>query len=304
MNTKNQKNNKFKNSPYLKKVLVVYKKSVFELYEKSSDKPVVKFIKNNDEDAIRIRKSDAIQKKTLKKVISSLEKYSINHDIVYRGDLEQTRNIDSYSIIISVGGDGTLIEVSHYVNSSNNIPILGINSDPSPHGSTGFYCCCDADKFEGFLEKIDEQKISEIGRMSLQINKTLLPEQVLNDILLAHTNPAAISRYRIGEKNYKGSGMLICTPAGSTGFMREEQGEIMDLNSKMFQYILRSKRNAKPEFAEKIKITSLTRQGKIFVDGQHLIYDFSIGNNLEISKGNSIKIFGDIEKKRAKYYIS
>ncbi|KAL3645901.1 hypothetical protein CASFOL_011081 [Castilleja foliolosa] len=56
-----------------------------------------------------------------------LEKKSVDLIPVFRSDLSETiRDVD---LVISVGGDGTLLQASHLMDDS--IPVLGVNSDPT-----------------------------------------------------------------------------------------------------------------------------------------------------------------------------
>lgn len=42
----------------------------------------------------------------------------------------------------------------------------------------------------------------------------------------------------------------------------------------------------------------MTREGKIFVDGPHLTYDFGLGRILTIKSGSPLTIIGDLNEKR------
>src|SRR3990172_1491502 len=60
--------------------------------------------------------------KTLLEVQRVLKKYKINHRIVSRGNLKRA---DGYDLLISVGGDGTFLDTSHYASSKHIL--LGVN---------------------------------------------------------------------------------------------------------------------------------------------------------------------------------
>jgi len=104
-------------------ILVVYKKSAFELYSASPDEKTREFMAQNSKDVKRMKRSHEAQKKTLDVITTELERRNIKYEAIYRADLE---DIDR-ELVIVVGGDGTVLEVSHYV---KNTPILGVNSDP------------------------------------------------------------------------------------------------------------------------------------------------------------------------------
>ncbi len=281
----------------MKNALVVYKKSSYELYRNSPDEDVRKFLEGNDPDAKEMLRSHEAQKRTLDIVVSELERLGVKYDTIYRADLKPVKD---YDYVISVGGDGTFLEVSHYV---EDIPIIGVNSDPER--STGHYCCSDYRNLGDVLRNIEKAPRTKANRFELKIDGKKLPEPVLNEVLCAHANPAAVMKYRLedgeGSQECWGSGLLACTAAGSTGFMYEEGGDVMPLDSEQIQYITRSRRQEMPHFADELKVTSLTRQGKIYVDGSHLIYGFGLGAVLEIKSGKPVTIIGNLEEKRQQY---
>jgi len=294
----------------IKKILVVYKKSTFEIYQSSKDRLVMDFIRKKTKDVKAMKKSDYIQKNNLDKIISVVDKSGINYDVIYRADLTEIKNKD---LVMSVGGDGTFLEVSHYIR--NGIPVLGVNSNPkisveygvNPDGSIGYFCCTDAEKFERYLNEIEKKPITSLNRLELILNNKKIHEPVLNEILVAHENPAAGSRYRLEIDDdiidYKSTyGLFACTAAGSTAAMYNVGGSVMPLNSSKIQYFSRGIKNEKFRFADEIKITSGTRRGNIFIDGRHLKYDFTLSDSLLIKKGIPLNIIGDLKSKRIKYY--
>jgi len=296
-------------------VLVVYKKSVYEMYKASSDPDVVKFVNSDCSDAVSIRHSHDVQMRSLESILSVLTTKQIHFDSTYRADITADKMLNK-NLVISVGGDGTFLEVSHYV---GNIPLLGVNSDPEK--STGFFCCSNTNNFVDNpynfeyvidnIENIEKVKRTRLARMKLKLDGKVLPELVLNDILVAHQNPAANTRCRQitsydAMKNkdtveHKGSGILVCTTAGSSAWMYNENGAIMDLSATHFEYIERGVRNAHSHFAEELRLTSLTRALCIFIDGPHLKYDFPLGKELYVTRGQPLNVIGDLEEKRKSF---
>ena len=280
-------------------VLIVYKKSVYELYSASPDKSLRDFMAEGGEDVQRMKQSHEAQQRSLEVVVKEVEHTGAHYEMIYRAELstEQTAGRD---LIISAGGDGTFLEVSHYV---HNTPILGINSDPNE--SVGFYCVANAANLGGMLADFGSLPRTELNRMQLTLDDKVIEELVLNDILVAHTNPAAMTRYTLDvdgqKKEYKSSGLLVCTAAGSTAWMYQEGGTVMPLSSKELQYFSRGVRGEKPGFADEMKVHSLTRQGNIYIDGAHLTHDFTLGSSIHIKAGSPLTVVGNLEAKRAMY---
>jgi NAD+ kinase len=287
-------------------ILVVYKKSMYELYRASPDKAARDFVNGDSADGIASRLSHQNQQKTLEAVVKALDCQGIHHDEIYRADLHKYSGIDQKDYVISVGGDGTFIEVAHYL---GRTPLLGINSDPRSEtnktGSVGFFCTANAQTCFDVLKNIDEAKKTELSRLELKVDGKRISELVLNDILIAHSNPSAVTRYRLSsdnfEKEYKSSGLLVCTAAGSTAWMRNVHGLIMPLTAREMQYYSRDILEETRQFAKELDVHSLTREGKIYVDGQHIQYDFTLGSELQLKIGNPLTALGALEAKRAGY---
>lgn len=278
------------------KVLVVYKKSRFELYRDSSDKAVQDFLTSAEAEIMRT--SHNMQEQTLDTVVENLNRLGISYNKIYRADLD-SYPIDpsNLALIIAVGGDGTFLEVSHYV---RDIPILGVNS--SPDTSVGFFCCYNRDDFLEAIRDLDNLPTTKLNRLEITINNQPIPP-TLNDILFAHSNPAHTTSYELANntKRYKCSGLLACTAAGSTARMYQEGGIIMPLSSAQLQSHNLVVRNSGFNFADELEITSLTREGMVYIDGPHLRYEAGLGAKITIKSGSPLTVIGDLESKRKCY---
>lgn len=56
-----------------------------------------------------------------------LQRKSIDWDATFRSNI--SRPIQNVDLVVTLGGDGTLLQASHLLDDS--IPILGVNSDPT-----------------------------------------------------------------------------------------------------------------------------------------------------------------------------
>jgi NAD+ kinase len=280
----------------MRDVLVVYKRSSFEIYGASPDASVQGYMRSGSGDVALMRQSHDAQTRTLETVTRELERRGVRVETLFRGGL---RPITGRDLVVAVGGDGTFLEVSHFVGDTE---ILGVNSDP--HGSTGFFCSATAETFAATLDALDRLPRTRLHRVEIVRDGVALPELVLNDLLYAHANPAATTRYRLTvdgrTTTHKNSGLLVCTPAGSSAWMYEEGGELMPLDGAGFQYVSRGQRHARPALAAEVAIHSLTRQGTLYVDGAHLTYECGLGCDLVLRAGRPLAVVGDLALKRAK----
>jgi NAD+ kinase len=224
-----------------------------------------------------------------------LKTKNLSFEICYRENLEPGLIRDQ--LIITVGGDGTLLETSHYV--QDNI-ILGVNSNPV--SSVGSLCVADTNSFEFILERYLSGDLKPIPATRIQatLDNRVLPALALNDILIANPNPAAMTRYWIEvdgqEALHKNSGLWISTACGSTGAIASSGGHVQKINDNRLQWMCREPYFAKHPiptlltgFLQKghvIKLTSSMAEGRIFIDGPHLQEPFNQGQELVLSASN------------------
>ncbi|KAM1101477.1 hypothetical protein ACFX13_007970 [Malus domestica] len=177
---------------------------------------------------------------------------------VVLNDLSQP--VHDVDLVVTVGGDGTLLQASHFIDDS--VPVLGVNSDPTQpkeveklsneidaSRSTGYLCATTIDNFEEVLDNILQGRTipSKLTRISVYVNSQVLPTYALNDILIAHSCPAALSQFsfkikRDGELcsplvNSRSSGLRVSTAAGSTAAMLSAGGFPMPILSQDLQFM-------------------------------------------------------------------
>ncbi|MGB1760448.1 MAG: NAD(+)/NADH kinase [Verrucomicrobiales bacterium] len=278
------------------KVALIYKKSAWELFSDSDDNNVSSFILEDGSQRDLLLESDLVQKQTIDLVERTLLGDDISYKKIYRSTIDEY-DLNAFDLVITVGGDGTFLEASHHI--KVNTPILGVNSDPNR--SVGFFCACNAENFEHFFDSLSRQPKLQLNRLSLFINKSPIGPPVLNDVLFASPNPAATTRYQINNNSYRNSGLLISTGAGSTAWSFQEGIDPLPLETREFQLLHRGTRNTEAIITSEVIIHSLTRTGKIFIDGDHCTLSLSIGQQLEIKSGTPITVLGDINKKRAEF---
>lgn len=199
--------------------------------------------------------------------------------------------LSRYDLIITVGGDGTFLEAARGVKEE---AVWGVNSDPS--WSVGRFCSGNPENFEKLLDKIlaGKARVRKFNRLSLSFSDGTQSMNVLNDILICHHNPGAMSRYlltigRIKEEQ-RSSGVWIATAAGSSGGLHSAGGKVLGQEAQEFQYKPRELYRGKNihyhlkggilKPTQKITMTSLMREGVVFVDGSHVCLPFSFGTKI------------------------
>src|SRR5262249_21625534 len=164
--------------------------------------------------------------------------------------------------------------------------------------SFGHFCLGNDENIGRVLDSIQSGEIQprKLLRLELMVNGSTLPELVLNEVLVTHSNPAATSRYFLEMNNIReeqrSSGMWIGTPAGSTGSLRSAGCPVMDITAQQYQYIVRVPCIRPGEKWQLLRgvlgpdtetqIVSQMRTGRLYIDGQHIDYDFGLGDELII----------------------
>lgn len=208
--------------------------------------------------------------------------------------IEQLGPVGKVDLVITVGGDGTVLATSHFVKSQ---PILGVKS--FGHKSVGFFCAATRGTVARFLDAIAKRgmKPRSLSRLQVRMGGHRLEELVLNECLFAHGSPAALTEYRltIGKTTefQRSSGVWVSTAAGSTAAIAGAGGAPMALDSDELQYRVREPYTQRhryrfidgvlPENAA-IKITSLTPHGTLSIDGAHIQYPAPEGTQITIKR--------------------
>jgi NAD+ kinase len=229
-------------------------------------------------------------RETMERVGKALEELRVTNRFVRRADLRDTIEHD---LVIAVGGDGTFLDTSHHVRER---PMLGVNS--SPTSSVGVFCGATAKTFKQVMTDLLRGKLKPLllNRMSLLLNGNAIIEPALNEALICAQNPASTARYvvEIGKKreHHKSSGLYIGPAAGSTAVIRAAGGQVLPLESKKVQFVVRepyrgpgSKITFLKGFVPPksgLNVYSKMRHGMIYIDGAHVRYRFDFGDTLHV----------------------
>jgi len=143
----------------------------------------------------------------------------------------------SCKFLISIGGDGTILDTVPFVRGSG-IPILGINM-----GRLGFLSSISRDEISSAIQSILENDYTVEKRALLKLQK---PSGIfgelnfaLNDITLYRNNTTSLVTVHVyvdGKflNSYWGDGLIISTPTGSTAYSLSVGGPIITPGSQNF----------------------------------------------------------------------
>ena len=140
---------------------------------------------------------------------------------------------EACDLVISFGGDGTLLSVGRLV-AANEVPVLAVNL-----GGLGFLSEMDIGLMETAVDAILTDRFLVESRMLLSIRLERLNGETERDILAVNDlvlGPKAISRIVIVNAyihrerlfSYRGDGIIAATPTGSTAYSLSAGGPIVD----------------------------------------------------------------------------
>lgn len=284
------------------RALVVYKRSYYELYGYTQREGHFAALQAHRQAIIEaMRRSHEENQRTLEAVQAAFETVGMPYDCLYRGELG---SVAGYDLLLSVGGDGTFLELARY---ALDTPVLGVNSDPER--STAFFCAANRSTIQSHLEALLAGNVHEVrlARLQVTINDRLLPYYALNDLLIAHANPAAMTSYtlRLGtvSEPQRSSGLWIATAAGSTAAIRAAGGRVLPLRSRRLQYLVREPYSGDGcryhllqgtvAAGTPLEVISKTRRGRLFMDGPHLRFSLGLGDVLTVtSAATPLRVLG------------
>lgn len=269
-------------------VLIIAKKSFYEVYGLERREPhFLQLIKSDSELARDLVSAYEDNQRAIDAVIRHLDMQGIPWE---KGEVGSLCVDGLHPLVLSVGGDGTLLAASHRVLTT---PVLGINSRPGV--SVGFFCPVNSGNFQGLLADILEQRVMprQLMRMDPLVNGQRLCPPALNDILYTARNPASTTVYRIHfedrEEMQKSAGVWISTPAGSTAGILAAGGTSMHLDDDRMQFLVREcycvREPREPlrtgTFRDGLKITNLTPEASVYVDGTRIVHPLHYGDVVE-----------------------
>jgi NAD+ kinase len=202
-------------------------------------------------------------------------------------DAKARRVIAGARLVVSVGGDGTLLAASHWVTGA---ALLGVNS--APRSSVGYLTFARRSSLARVLARIGRGELQpqQVARLEIELEGKILPP-ALNDVLVADEQPASTSRYRLRlgrrAEDHRSSGLWVATAAGSTAGIRSAGGQTLPLGTRRLQFRARELfrvfgKNAGlasgfVEPGEELVVESAMEDGWLYVDGARMPFRFPFG---------------------------
>ena len=151
------------------------------------------------------------------------------------GGVARTQIARHVDLIVTLGGDGTLLSVARHParHAVRNVPILGIDI-----GTLGFLTTCGPADFARILDDAlaGRARLEKRRLLSVSVSEGSRPPRnyrVVNDAVLAKSALARIAAIRVDVdgrtvSRYRGDGLIVSTPTGSTAYNLSAGGPILE----------------------------------------------------------------------------
>ena len=158
------------------------------------------------------------------------EKQLVKKD--YKTFTSHTELDRSFDMMVSIGGDGTILRAATLVRDSG-IPILGVNA-----GRLGFLALVQKEDIATFLQVVIDKKYNISERTLLSLSSTSEIDGIadinfaMNEVTVSRkdtTSMITIETYLDNEflNSYWADGLIVATPTGSTGYSMSCGGPIL-----------------------------------------------------------------------------
>lgn len=140
------------------------------------------------------------------------------------------RNDKKPDMVISIGGDGTLLHAFHtYLERIEEVAFVGVHT-----GHLGFYADWQADELEELVRMMAEQQPKlvhyPLAQIELDTPEGTTGYLALNEFTLKGVDGTLVVQVNINDEPFemfRGDGMVISTPTGSTAYNKSLNGAVI-----------------------------------------------------------------------------
>lgn len=219
----------------------------------------------------------------------------LNADVLDIDSCSEIPNIEQYSTIFTIGGDGTVLKAIHLAK-NNNVTIAGINL-----GRRGYIARINVNDWEQQVKNIINKRYSCETFPFIEGSVNEKHAEAVNDIIISKNNPLTTCELKLTisttegvyESSFICDGLLISTAFGSTAYNKSLQSSIIVPSCPA--YIITPINPIKSDFKSivisdysKISV-SLVDRGKnqkalVGFDGTQVVWELNGGENVCIQK--------------------
>jgi NAD+ kinase len=276
------------------RVLVIYKKSAYQIYVRERRHArIEQLVAAGEPAALALLRAHEDHARSLEQARQALAQLGAAANFRHRSHDAHAKGVD---LVVTLGGDGTLLWASHLV--GGDTPIIALNT--APKDSVGYFCAGKGPEIAAVLADALAGKLREtsLTRMQVSIDDETVSTRVLNDALFSHESPAATSRYslRIGRvsEEHKSSGVWVGPAAGSSAAQHSAGGKVLPIESKQLQFVVREPyqphgirfalRKGLIQPTGSLRVHSSMRAGRLYLDGPHHSHPIEMASTIEFRR--------------------
>jgi NAD+ kinase len=289
------------------RVALIVKRSTYAAAQERPDDPLHRLLRAHDPTVANVLGAHKEHEATVAEVSKALDAAGV--EVARVGRNREAFDASTFELVITVGGDGTLLQASHSVGTT---PVLAINSAPSY--SVGFFCGARTGGVTKALAAALAGKLARVHltRMQVAVDGVLVHSRVLNDALYCHQSPAATSRYIVEHngaiEEHKSSGIWIGPAAGSTAAQRSAGGKVLPLGSRSLQMVVREPytpdgrayqlARVLVKNGRVLRIRTKASRMRLFLDGPDRTINLTVGQVLDFTQSSEPLDLLGISKRR------
>ncbi len=211
--------------------------------------------------------------------------------------IEMNEFSSTVDVLLAMGGDGTVLFSSKLLDGTQ-VPILGINL-----GSLGFLTAVSEDDLEEALDALENERCVSVPRTvaectAVRDGKPGETHRILNDAVIGFGSSSHITTLDLAINDeqissFSCDGLIVCTPAGSTGHSLSAGGPILQPGSCSFgiSVICPHTLSNRPLVVPDSSIIEITIQASrktllLSADGQD-VEELSTGDSVRITRSKN-----------------
>ena len=168
-----------------------------------------------------VAKKDDLSMSLAKKI-----KEGLIHELEY--------NEDNPELVISVGGDGTMLYSVHkYIDMLENVKFVGIHT-----GTLGFYTDYAKEEYQELIADILKDEYTIQNRSMLEVCIDNMHYHSLNEVRIENNRRAQVLDVYINNEQlevFRGNGLCVSTASGSTAYNKSIGGAVISSSHDLMQ---------------------------------------------------------------------
>lgn len=156
------------------------------------------------------------------------EKISELHDLAHQHDFETVNEVDKANIIVSIGGDNAFLQALRKTNFQEDCLYVGVNTE-----DIGFYTDFTIQEVDKMMASMQDEQVEvrKYSTIEVKIDEET-PYYCINECSIrSNVIKTLVIDLLIDNEHFetfRGDGIIVSTPTGSTGYNKSVRGAVVD----------------------------------------------------------------------------